>query len=84
VTTSRRSSALTDVVIRPEVAEDLLELAECGPDVVDAARTMLEGLARGSVTGKPVGDRNVSGDLSGLASVKFDAPGEHRRRLRLI
>ena len=36
------------------------------------------------MTGKALGDRRVSGDLTGLASVKFDVPGSPTRRFRLV
>jgi hypothetical protein len=36
------------------------------------------------VSGKLLGDRHVSGDLTGLASVKFDTPDTPTRRFRLV
>lgn len=36
------------------------------------------------MTGKALGARHVSGDLTGLASVKFDVPGSPTRRFRLV
>jgi hypothetical protein len=45
----------------PAVADDLDALAVYGPAVVTAARTALADLAHGRVTGKALGDRNVSG-----------------------
>ena len=36
------------------------------------------------VTGKSLGNRHVSGDLTGLASVKFDVPSSPTRRFRLV
>ena len=53
-------------------------------DVVTAARSTLEDLAHGRVTGKALGARHVSGDLTGLASVKFDVPGSPTWRFRLV
>lgn len=34
--------------------------------------------------GKELGARNVSGDLTGLARVKFDVPGQRPLRFRLV
>ncbi|MGH9078185.1 MAG: hypothetical protein ACRDY0_12175 [Acidimicrobiales bacterium] len=36
------------------------------------------------MTGKALGDRHVSGDLTGLASVKFDVSSSPTRRFRLV
>lgn len=68
----------------PAVAEDLLTLAAYGPQVVSAARAALHDLAHGRVIGKLLGVRRVSGDLTGLASVKFEIPSSPTRRFRLI
>lgn len=68
----------------PGIAEDLTALSAYGPAAVAAARAALDDLAHGRVTGKPLGIRRISGDLSGLASVKFDVPGSPTRRFRLV
>ena len=68
----------------PAVPDDLEALVAYGPEVVAAARTALDDLAHGRVTGKALGDRHVSGDLTGLASVKFDIPDSPTRRFRLV
>lgn len=68
----------------PAIVGDLASLAMFGPAAVAAARTVLDDLAYGRVTGKRLGERNVTGDLSGLASVKFDVPDSPIRRFRLI
>ena len=68
----------------PAVPDDLDALAPYGPEVVAAARGALDDLADGRVTGKALGDRHVSGDLTGLASVKFDTPDSPTRRFRLV
>lgn len=68
----------------PGIAEDLTALSAYGPAAVAAARAALDDLAHGRVTGKPLGTRHISGDLSGLASVKFDVPGSPNRRFRLV
>lgn len=55
-----------------------------GADAVAAARHALDDLADGRVTGKPLGDRHLTGDLTGLASVKFDVQDSPTRRFRLV
>jgi hypothetical protein len=72
------------LVAHPAIPDDLLALAAYSPDVVTAARTVLDDLAHGRVTGKLLGDRRVSGDLTGLARVKFDLPDNPTQRFRLI
>lgn len=62
----------------------MMALAAHGPEAVAAVRTALDDLAHGRVTGKTLGDRRVSGDLTGLASVKFDVPDSPTRRFRLV
>ena len=59
-------------------------LVSYAPDVVAAARAALDDLAHGRVIGKALGARRVSGDLTGLASVKFDVADHPARRFRLI
>lgn len=68
----------------PGVAEDLSALSTYGPAVIAAVRIALDDLVHGRVTGKVLGSRHVSGDLTGLASVKFDVPDSPTRRFRLI
>ncbi len=68
----------------PAFSGDLAALAVYGPEVAAAARTALDDLAHGRVTGKLLGARHVSGDLTGLASVKFDIPGSPTRRFRPV
>ncbi len=60
------------LIFHPAVAEDIEALTEYGPDVAAAARAVLDDLAHGRVTGKQLGERRVSGDLTGLARVKFE------------
>ena len=60
------------LISHPGIRDDLAALIGYGPDVVAAARAALDDLAHGRVIGKPLGVRRVSGDLTGLASVKFD------------
>lgn len=47
-------------------------------------RAVLDDLAHGRVTGKALGERNVSGNLTGLARVKFDLPDQRPRRFRVV
>ena len=68
----------------PAIPDDLAALAAYGPGALAAARRALDDLAHGRVTGKALGDRHVSGDLTGLASVKFDVPDSPTRRFRLV
>lgn len=67
-----------------DIPADLAALAEVGAEVVDAAREILDDLAHARVRGKQLGSRNVSGDLTGLARVKFDVAGKRPQRFRLI
>ena len=68
----------------PAITADLAQLATYGAEAVAAARDTLDDLAHGRVTGKALGDRHVSGDLTGLASVKFDVAKSPTRRFRLV
>ncbi len=82
--TRRAKPARYRLSTHPGVADDLAALAAYGPQVVAAARATLDDLAHGRVTGKLLGARHVSGDLTGFASIKFDVPGSPTRRFRLI
>lgn len=68
----------------PLVAADILALEEIDPAAVDAAEGILDDLAHGRVTGKPLGARHISGDLTGLARVKFDLADRRPQRFRLL
>jgi len=59
-------------------------LAPVGADVVAAAAAIADDLAHGRVVGKQLGDRNISGDLSELARVKFDVANQRPQRFRLV
>ena len=72
------------VIPRPEATADVVALAAHGSDVVAAALAITEDLAHGRVVGKQLGDRNISGELTGLARVKFDVPGRRPQRFRLV
>lgn len=56
------------LLAHPSIADDLAALAAFGPEVVAVLRVVLDDLAHGRVTGKALGVRNVSGDLTGLAA----------------
>lgn len=59
-------------------------LQSVDPAALDAAEAILDDLAYGRVRGKLLGSRNVSGDLTGLARVKFDLPGQQPARFRVV
>ena len=65
----------------PDVETDQAAL---DPEGHDAAQAILDDLAHGRVIGKALGDRNVSGSLSGLARVTFDTPGRRPPRFRVV
>ena len=73
-----------DVIPLPEAAADIVALSVHGPDVVAAAAAAIDDLAHGRVLGKSLGARDVSGDLTGIARVKFDIPGQRPQRFRLL
>lgn len=67
-----------------DVPADLLAVQEVDPAALDAAQAIIDDLAHGRVRGKLLGERRVSGDLTGLARVKFDIPHQRPQRFRLI
>lgn len=60
------------------------DLTSLDPDALGAAQAILDDLTYGRVTGKRLGERNVTGDLTGLARVKFDDPGHRPQRFRVV
>ncbi|MGI8868620.1 MAG: hypothetical protein ACR2F6_07155 [Mycobacteriales bacterium] len=80
----RHKPARYRLVSHPDVPVDLTTLAAYGADAVDAARVALDDLAHGRLTGKALGERQVSGNLTGFASAKFDVPGSPTRRFRVV
>lgn len=68
----------------PEIVTDLTALGEVDPELVDAALAAVEDLAFGRQRGKLLGDRYVTGDLTGLARLRFDLPGQHPTRFRIV
>ncbi|CAN5454407.1 hypothetical protein BH23ACT6_BH23ACT6_00110 [soil metagenome] len=79
-----RKAARYRLVAHPDVPDDLASLSTYGADAVVAARLTLDDLAHGRVTGKRLGERQVTGDLTGLTSVKFDVQNSPTRRFRLV
>lgn len=67
-----------------DIATDLAALDAVDPAALDAAQAILGDLTHGRVTGKLLGDRHGSGDLTGLARVKFDVAGQRPQRFRLV
>ncbi len=59
------------LIFHPTIEADLKALDDQG---LDAALAILDDLAHGRVTGRLLGQRHVSGDLTGLARIKFDIP----------
>jgi hypothetical protein len=68
----------------PAIAVDLAALAVVDPGLVDAALAAVDDLAFGRQRGKLLGDRHVTGDLTGLARLRFDLPGQHPARFRIV
>ncbi|MGH3501101.1 MAG: hypothetical protein ACRDQA_09455 [Nocardioidaceae bacterium] len=67
-----------------DIAADLAALQAVAPAALDPAQAILDDLAHGRVRGKLLGSRNVSGDLTGLARVKFDLPKRQPQRFRVV
>lgn len=67
-----------------EVVDDLRALAEVDVDLVDVALQAIVDLAEHRKTGKLLGVRHVSGDLSGCRRLRFDVPGRRPQRFRII
>ncbi|MDQ6838736.1 MAG: type II toxin-antitoxin system RelE/ParE family toxin [Actinomycetota bacterium] len=73
-----------EVIPGNEVLADVAALAAYGQEVVAAATSTIDDLAHGRVVGKNLGQRHVSGNLTGFARVKFDVPGTRPPRFRLV
>lgn len=56
-------------------ALDQVKNAPSLADVITAAFAAADGIAAGKLTGKKLGERRVSGDLTGLNRIRFDVPG---------
>lgn len=68
----------------PQVLDDLRALNDIDPDLVDAALQAVTDLAQHRKTGKLLGARHVSGDLTGTRRLKFDLADERPERFRVI
>jgi hypothetical protein len=68
----------------PAVVGDLAVLRAINARLVDAALAAVEDLAFGRQVGKLLGDRHVTGDLTGLSRLRFDLAGEHPLRFRIV
>jgi hypothetical protein len=66
------------------VVGDLAVLRAINAKLVDAALAAVEDLAFGRQVGKLLGDRHVTGDLTGLARLRFDVAGQHPLRFRVV
>lgn len=68
----------------PQVLDDLRALNDIDPGLVDAALQAVTDLAQHRKTGKVLGARHVSGDLTGTRRLKFDLDGERPERFRVV
>jgi hypothetical protein len=68
----------------PAVVGDLAVLRAINARLVDAALAALEDLTFGRQVGKLLGERHVTGDLTGLSRLRFDLPGQHPLRFRIV
>lgn len=68
----------------PDAVTDLLSLNETDPQAADAARQTARDVATHRKRGKALGDRRVSGDLTGLYRLKFDIDDQRPQRYRLV
>lgn len=66
------------------VVGDLAVLRAVNARLVDAALAAVDDLAFGRQVGKLLGDRHVTGDLTGLSRLRFDLPGQHPLRFRIV
>jgi hypothetical protein len=68
----------------PAVVGDLAALRAINARLVDAALAAVEDLTFGRQIGKLLGERHVTGDLTGLSRLRFDLPGQHPLRFRIV
>lgn len=66
------------------VDKDLAALAALEPELLAAALAAVDDLTYGRRRGKVLGDRHVTGDLSGLLRLRFDLPGQRPSRFRIV
>ncbi|MDR0593463.1 MAG: hypothetical protein LBG60_09485 [Bifidobacteriaceae bacterium] len=67
-----------------EALADIERLDARDPDLADAAWAAVSDLLNRRKTGKALGARKVSGDLTGLFRIKFDLPGQDPERYRMV
>ncbi len=67
-----------------EVVDDLRAMGDVDPALVNAALAAVEDLAFGRRRGKLLGERHITGNLTGLARLRFDLPGQQRPRFRIV
>jgi hypothetical protein len=68
----------------PQVLDDLRTLNKIDDRLVDVALQAIVDLAEHRKTGKLLGARHVSGDLTGCRRLRFDLPEEHPERFRIV
>ncbi len=66
------------------LSEDLATLAATDPALVEAALAAVDDLSHGRQTGKQLGQRHVSGDLTGLCRLRFDLTDSRPLRYRVV
>lgn len=78
---SRRSYHRT---LLPDVLDDIRALAAFDEYLIDAAFQTVTDLANHAKVGKALGERHVSGDLTGCLRIRFDTPGTRPERFRIV
>lgn len=68
----------------PQVLDDLRALATFDDILIDVALQAITDLAEHRKTGKQLGQRHVSGDLTGCRRLRFDRPGQRPQRFRIV
>lgn len=68
----------------PQVLDDIRALARLEDQLVDAALQAIVDPAEHRQTGKLLGPRHVSGDLSGCRRLRFDLADQYPHRFRII
>ncbi|MGH3941122.1 MAG: type II toxin-antitoxin system RelE family toxin [Pseudonocardiaceae bacterium] len=68
----------------PAAPADLLALNVADEQLADAALAALDDVAHHRQRGKALGKRSISGDLSGLYRLRFDAPGQRPQPFRIV
>jgi phage-related protein len=71
-------------VWRAEAKEDLRRLADIDQRISNAALAALDDVLHRRKVGKALGERHVSGDLTGLLRIKFDIGTRRPERFRLV